>query len=43
MEENENKFEVISGRNYQTSYKKQSSGFGKTVLLPFVSGMLGCA
>ena len=42
MEENENRFEVISGRNYQTSYK-QSNGFGKTILLPFVSGMLGCA
>lgn len=42
MEENENRFEVISSRNYQTTYKK-SSGFGKTILLPFVSGMLGCA
>ena len=42
MEENENRFEVISGRNYNTSYKK-SSGFGKTVFVPFISGMLGCA
>lgn len=42
MEENENKFEVISGRNYQTTYK-QSSGFGKTILLPFLSGVVGCA
>ena len=43
MEENENRFEVISGRNYHTNYKKQSSGFGRTIFLPFVSGMLGCA
>ena len=42
MEENENKFEVISARNYNTNYK-QSSGFGKTVLLPFISGIAGCA
>ena len=42
MEENENKFEVISGRNYNTNYK-QSSGFGKTILLPFFSGVVGCA
>ena len=42
MEENENRFEVISGRNYNTNYKK-SSGFGKTILLPFISGMLGCS
>lgn len=46
MEENENRFEVISGRNYTTSYStnsKQSSGFGKTILLPFISGIAGCA
>ena len=42
MEENENIFEVISGRNYNTSYR-QSSGFGKTILLPFISGIAGCA
>lgn len=42
MEENENRFEVISGRNYNTNYK-QSNGFGKTILLPFVSGIAGCA
>ena len=42
MEENENKFEVISARNYNTNYK-QSNGFGKTVLLPFISGIAGCA
>lgn len=45
MEENENRFEVVSSgsyNNYNTNYKK-SSGFGKTIFLPFVSGMLGCA
>ena len=42
MEENENKFEVISGRNYSTNYR-QSSGFGKSILLPFFSGIAGCA
>lgn len=42
MEENENRFEVISSKTSNTNFK-QSSGFGKTVLLPFISGMLGCA
>lgn len=42
MEENENRFEVISSKASNANFK-QSSGFGKTVLLPFVSGMLGCA
>lgn len=42
MEENENRFEIISGRNYNTNYKK-SNGFGKTILLPFISGITGCA
>ena len=42
MEENENRFEVISGKNYNNNYK-QSSGFGKTILLPFISGITGCA
>lgn len=42
MEENENKFEVISGINYKKDYK-QSNNFGKTILLPFFSGVAGCA
>ena len=41
-ENNENRFEVISGKNYSINYK-QSSGFGKTILLPFISGIAGCA
>lgn len=42
MEENENKFEVISGINYRKDYK-QPNNFGKTILLPFFSGVAGCA
>lgn len=42
MEENENKFEVISSRTSNANFK-QKSGFGKTVLLPFCSGVVGCA
>lgn len=42
MEENENRFEVISSKTSNANFK-QSNGFGKTVLLPFISGMLGCA
>lgn len=42
MEENENRFEVISSKTSNANFK-QSNGFGKTILLPFVSGMLGCA
>ena len=41
MEENENIFEVVSSKNYNTNYK-YSTGFGKTVLLPFFSGIIGC-
>ena len=46
MEENENRFEVVSSRNYSTNYNtnyKKSNNFGKTVLLPFISGILGCS
>lgn len=42
MDENENRFEVISSKTSNANFK-QSNGFGKTVLLPFISGMLGCA
>ena len=42
MEQIENKFEIISDKNYKKAYK-QSSGFGKTILLPFISGIAGCA
>ena len=42
MDENENRFEVISSKTSQANFKK-SSGFGKTVLLPFFSGIVGCS
>lgn len=42
MEENENKFEVISSKTSKTNFK-QSNGFGKTILLPFFSGIVGCS
>lgn len=47
MEENENKFEVVSSRNYNTNYndnyKNSNGSFGKSILLPFFSGIAGCA
>ena len=42
MEENENRFEVISSKTSKANFK-QSNGFGKTILLPFFSGVVGCA
>ena len=42
MDEKGNKFEVISSRTSNANFK-QSNGFGKTVLLPFFSGIVGCA
>lgn len=43
MEENENKFEVISSKTSNANFKKNNSGFGKNVLLPFFSGVVGCS
>ena len=42
MEENENRFEIISEKNFNMDYK-QSNGFRRTILLPFISGIAGCA
>ena len=42
MDENENRFEVISSKTSKANFKK-SSGFGKSVLLPFFSGIVGCS
>ena len=42
MDENRNRFEVISSKTSKANFK-QSNGFGKTVLVPFVSGIMGCA
>ena len=43
MEENENKFEVISSKVSNANFKKNNNGFGKNVLLPFFSGIVGCS
>ncbi len=46
MEENNNNanFEVISSKTSNANFKqKNSNGFGKTVLLPFISGIVGCS
>ena len=42
MDENENRFEVISSKTSKANFKN-SNGFGKTVLLPFFSGIVGCS
>lgn len=44
MEENENKFEVISSKTSNANFKKLNThGFGKNILLPFMSGVVGCS
>ena len=42
MDDNENRFEVISSKTSKANFK-HTNGFGKTVLLPFCSGIVGCA
>ncbi len=42
MDENENRFEVISSKTSNANFK-QSNGFGKSVLVPFFSGIVGCS
>ena len=42
MDENENRFEVISSKTSKANFNK-SNGFGKSVLLPFFSGIIGCS
>lgn len=45
MEEKENKqtnFKTVTNPNPFNEKKKTSSGFGKSVLIPFVSGIVGC-
>ena len=46
-EENNNNFEVISSKTSNANFKqnKQSkqNSFGKTVLIPFASGIVGCS
>ena len=42
MDENENRFEVISSKTSKANFK-QTNSFGKSVLLPFFSGIVGCS
>ena len=39
----ENKFEVISSKVSNANFKENKFGFGKSVLLPFFSGVVGCS
>ena len=43
MNENENKFEVISSKISNANFKKNNNEFGKNVILPFFSGIVGCS
>ena len=44
MEENENKFEVISSKVSNANFNKNTNnGFAKNILLPFFSGIVGCS
>lgn len=44
MDENENRFEVISSKTSKANFNKtNSNGFEKSVLLPFFSGIVGCS
>ena len=46
MEENENKtkFKAIptTGESTYTKSQKKHTGFGRNILLPFISGVVGC-
>ena len=43
MDENENRFEVISSKTSKANFNNKSNSFGKSVLLPFFSGIVGCS
>lgn len=45
MEEKENKKPIFKAIpvNGSTTYSNSKSGFGKTVIVPFISGVLGCS
>lgn len=42
MEENNSNFKTVSGSNPYNEKKSRKSGFGKSVILPFFSGVIGC-
>ena len=44
MEGNNNGFEVISSKTLNSDFKKKNNfNFGKSIILPFLSGILGCS
>ena len=44
MEENNNNFEVISSKTSNANFKEnKEKNFGKTILIPFASGIVGCS
>ena len=43
MDENENRFEVISSKTSKSNFNNKPNSFGKSVLLPFFSGIVGCS
>ena len=44
MEENNNNFEVISSKTSNANFKEnREKNFGKTILIPFASGIVGCS
>ena len=42
MDENENIFEIVSSKTEKSNFK-QTNSFGKSILLPFFSGIVGCS
>ena len=44
-ENNNNNFEVISSKTSNANFKQnqRQNNFGKTVLIPFASGVVGCS
>ena len=44
MEGNNNGFEVISSKTLNSDFKKKNNfNFGKSIILPFLSGIVGCS
>ena len=44
MERNNNGFEVISSKTLNSDFKKKNNfNFGKSIILPFLSGIVGCS
>lgn len=43
MDEYGNRFEVISSKTSNANFNNKTIGFGKSILLPFFSGIIGCS